>query len=70
MTTHCRIIKPKTDAADCRSRRVKVTVPDEFQGNALQDAVRDSLSPLTMAAVVVILLSAKIGSPRVDGEVR
>ena len=47
--------KPKTYEADHAGRKVRVTVPESDEANALADAIRDSLSPEGVAAVAAHL---------------
>ena len=63
MTTHCRVIKPKTYAADCQCRRVRVRVSEG------RDERQDALRALVRAGIAV-LLTAPIGSPNLDRRVR
>ena len=47
--------KPKLHDAEHKGRKVRVTVPESEEANALADAIRDYLSPEGVAAIAAHL---------------
>jgi hypothetical protein len=48
---------PRTYEVEHKARKVRVTVPEDDQGNHLGDALKDSLGPEAVAAIATIILS-------------
>lgn len=60
--------RPKTYEADWKGRKVRVTVPENDEGE-LFEAIREQLSPQAVAAIVSCLQINRTNNPQVDRQV-